>query len=238
MEWKSVDGVRRWFVVVALVLGPVLAVLSVVVGLGPEPESMRESFDVMATRSPQILAQDLLETAGFALVLAALIGAATALRSRGGALGLIGVVLAYAGIVGFAISNASGLGIVALAQLPDRDAAFETAVAVTSDGPLAVAQTAGMVLEIAGQLGILILILGLWRARLLPLWVLIPVVLGILVNAVVGTLLATLVADVLLLATGAWIAVRLARASHGAWLGTEVPSRRSKAATSAAATAA
>lgn len=205
------DAVRRWLVIAGLILGPVLIVLSVTVGLGPEPGSMRASFDLMAERAPQILAQDLLETFGFGILLGALVGVAPALRARGSALAFAGAMLSIAGIIGFAMSNAAGLSVVALAQLPDRDAAFQAASAISSTGPIAVIGTVGWILEIAGQLGILLVLAGLWRARVVSWWPLVLGVVGMLVNAVIGTLAASLAADVLLLAVMTWTVVGLTR---------------------------
>jgi hypothetical protein len=45
------------------------------------------------------------------------------------------------------------------------------------------------------------------------------VVVGIIVNLAGGIMLTTLLAGILLLATGCWIAVALARCNHQAWLG-------------------
>lgn len=222
MEWTRTDAARRWIVVSGLVAGPLLAVLSVTVGIGLGGDSMRAQFASMGAHASTVLTQDVLETAGFVLVLAALAGATGALRVRGGAFGTVGAALAVVGITGFAVSNATGLTVVALAQQPDQDAAFRTAMAVTSQGVLATAGTLGFALELLAQAGMLLVFVGLVRARLASFWVLPITVLGIAVNAVVGTMTATLVADVLLLAVCGWTAVRIARCSHQQWLGQSV----------------
>jgi hypothetical protein len=112
-----------------------------------------------------------------------------------------------------------GLAVVGLAQLPDRDAAFRVATAISGDGPIATAGTVGWILEAVAQLGMLLVLLGLWRARLTPIWPALLCVVGILINAVVGTMEATLIADVLLLAALGWVAILLARAPRDVWLG-------------------
>ncbi|GAA3770738.1 hypothetical protein GCM10022240_23720 [Microbacterium kribbense] len=146
----------------------------------------------------------------------------------------LGAALAVVGPAGFSISNATGLTIVALAQQPDRDAAFQTALAVTGDTVLGTVGTVGFVLEIVAQLGMLLVIIGLVRVRLVNAWVLPLPVLGIAVNAVVGTMAATLVADLLRLAAGTWIAIGLARGNRAQWLGAAPPpaaqGRRARAA--------
>jgi hypothetical protein len=226
MEWTRTDAARRWIVVSALVAGPLLTAVSVTVGIGLGGADMRAQFASMGAHGGTVLTQDVLETAGFVLVLAALAGAAGALRRRGGALGTIGAALAVVGITGFAVSNATGLAVVALAQQPDQDAAFRTAMALSSQGVLATTSMLGFALEIVAQAGMLLVFAGLVRARLASVWVLPIAVLAMGVNAVVGTMTATLIADVLLLAVCGWTAVRIARCSHEQWLGQATVSAR------------
>lgn len=200
---------RRLLVQIGLVVGPLLAVASVVIGLGPQPGSMREAFDVMAVRGGAIVAEDLLETLGFTVLLAALAASAGCLRGRGATLGTLGAVLSVVGIAGFGLSNGSGIAVVALAQLPDREAAFQTATALSDGGPLSVISSLGWMLEIVAQIGMLLVLIGLVRGRVIRPWPLVLAALGVAVNAVGGTLAATLVADALLVVTMAWVAVAL-----------------------------
>jgi hypothetical protein len=216
-------------VVAGLIAGPLLLVLSVAINLTAPTESMRADFDAMTARSGLIVAEAFLESFGFMIVLAALAGATQALRGRGGALGTWGAVLSILGIVGFSMSNANGFTLAALAQLPDHDAAFDTANAIMSGDTIAVAGTITMGLEVAGQVGIVLVIVGLIRARLVSVWLLILVAAGIVLNFVGGTMLTTLIADVLLAVVCTWIAVRLARAPNQVWLGAAEPSAPERA---------
>jgi hypothetical protein len=219
MNWTPTDSIRRGIVVAALIIGPLLLVLSIAINFTPPGDSMRADFDAMAARSGLIVAEAMLETIGFLLVLAAFAGATQALRARGGTLGTVGAVLSILGIVGFSFSNANGFTLAELAQLPDRDAAFATAMAITSSDTAGLVGTIGMVFEILGQVGILLVICGLIRARVVRIWILLLVIVGIVVNAAIGLMVTTLIADVLLLAASTWVAVRLARSSHETWLG-------------------
>lgn len=221
MHWTRTDGVRRWIVVVGLIVGPILNVLSLAINLSP-PESMRAAFDAMAANPGLVAAESFLETFGFMIVLAALAGSTQVLRSRGGALGTWGAVLCILGIVGFALSNTTGFQLAEFAQAPDRDAAFAMAKAVTSGDLAGTVGTVAFALEIAGQLGILLVILGLMRARIITVWPLVFGIVGMILNAAVGIMVTTLIADLLLLAAGAWIALALARSSHETWLGETV----------------
>ena len=218
MQWTRTDAVRRRIVVAGLIAGPVLLVLSVAINLTP-PESMRASFDAMAANPGLVVAEAFLETFGFMIVLAAFAGSAQALRRRGGALGTWGAVLSIVGIVGFALSNTTGFELTEFAQLPDRDAAFAMAKSMASGDLAGTIGTVEMALELAGQVGILLVIGGLIRARITKIWPLLFGIVGMIVNAAIGIMLTTLIADLLLLAAGIWIATNLARGTHEAWLG-------------------
>jgi hypothetical protein len=211
MQWTRTDGVRRWIVVVGLIVGPALTVLSIVINLNP-PESMRASFDAMAAHPGLIVTEAFLETFGFMIVLAAL-------RHRGGALGTWCAALSIVGIVGFALSNTTGFQLAELAALPDRDAAFATAKSITTGDLAGTIGTVEMALEIVGQVGMLLVIVGLIRARIIRIWPLVFGIVGIVLNAAIGIMVTTLIADLLLLAAGTWIALAVARSSHEQWLG-------------------
>jgi hypothetical protein len=215
--------------VVGLILGPVLNILSVAINLSP-PGSMRASFDAMAANPNLIVAEAFLETFGFMIVLAAFAGSTQALRRRGGALGTWGAALSIVGIVGFALSNTTAFQLAEFAQSPDHNAAFAMAKSVTSGDLAGTIGTVEMALEVAGQLGILLVIGGLIRARITKIWPLLFGIVGIILNAAIGLMVTTLIADLLLLAAGTWIAINLARGTHEAWLGevatTAVPRAR------------
>lgn len=229
MHWTRTDTARQRIVVAGLIAGPLLLVLSVAINLTAPTESTRADFDAMTARSGLIVAEAFLESFGFMVVLAALAGAAQALRTRGGALGTWGAVLCMLGIVGFSLSNANGFTLAALAQLPDHDAAFDTTSAIMTGDTMAIAGTITMRLEFAGQAGIILAIIGLIRARLVGVWVLILVAAGIVLNFVGGTMLTTLIADVLLAVVCTWIALRLARVPREVWLGVDTPSSPARA---------
>lgn len=222
MDWTSADALRRRLVVGGLIAGPLLLIASVAINLTPQSGSMRTDFDTMGAHPGRIVAEALLEAIGFLVVLACFAGATRPLRGRGGLLGTWGAVCSIAGIVGFSLSNANGFVLAELVQLPDRDAAFATATAIMSSPTANLVGTVGMAMEILGQLGILLVICGLVRARLVRIWLLPIVVVGIVINAAIGTMVSTLVADLLLFAVCAWIAVALLRCSHDVWLGNAV----------------
>lgn len=219
MQWTRTDTTRRSIVVAGLIIGSVLLALSSAVILNTPAESMRASFDAMTANPGLIVTAALLETVGFMIVLASFAGSAQALRSRGGALGTWGAALSIVGIAGFALSNATGFEMAAFAQIPDHDAAFAMAKSVMFGDVSGAIGSIEMVMEIAGQVGIVLVIGGLIRARITKIWPLLIVIAGIVVHFAVGLLVATFIADLLLLVGSTGVAVSLARSTHDAWLG-------------------
>ncbi|MEO6827054.1 MAG: hypothetical protein ABI255_04725, partial [Microbacteriaceae bacterium] len=202
MNWTSTDAARRRIVVFGLIAGPALLIISVAVNLTAPLASMRAEFEHMTRTSGLVVVEDLLETIGFMLVLAAFAGSAQALRVRGGALGTWGAALSIVGIVGFALSNAIGFTLAGLAQLPNHDAAFATATALLSGGPMAMVGMVSTVMEVLGQIGMLLVVIGLMRARIVGAWPLVFIIVGAIANVAFGQMLVTLLAYALLLIAG------------------------------------
>jgi len=222
MSWTRTDTARRWVVIIGLVVGPVMLTISNAFIIQAQGNSMRAVFDAMTANPSILVVQSLLEGIGFMITFASFAGAAQATRLRGGALGTWGAALCIVGILGFALSSGRGLTFFTLAQLPGHDAGFTAAAAVAGDSANSTIQT---VLTLAGQLGICLVIGGLIRARVSRIWPLLLVIAGIIVNSVFGMILTTLVADLMLLAASAWIALALARSSRETWLGQSVPAQ-------------
>lgn len=217
MELTPVDSVRRGLVLAALIVGPLLAAASAAIGLGLQPKSMHAAFDLMAQHGSTVLAQDLLELFGFTILAIGAIGVTRVLGPRGSWFGLTGALLSLLGIVGFSVSNASGLAIVGLAQLPDRAAAFDAAAAITAGGPLALISSLGWYFEIIGQVGGLVIILALWRARVIPWWPAVVFAAAMIAVAVIGSIEASLAADVVLLAIMVFVVIRAAQLPRPSW---------------------
>ncbi|HWU58139.1 MAG TPA: hypothetical protein VN045_05415 [Microbacteriaceae bacterium] len=216
MNWTRTDSTRRRIVIVGLILGPVMLAVSNAFVIQAQGNSMRDVFDAMTANPSMLIVQSLLEGGGFMIAFASFAGAVQATRVRGGALGTWGAALCIVGILGFALSSANGLAFYSLAPLHNHDVGFAAATAVVGDAAISTIQ---MILTLAGQLGICLVIGGLIRARVCRIWPLLLVVAGIIVNMAFSMILTTLVADLLLLAAGTWIAVALARSPHEIWLG-------------------
>lgn len=205
------ETVRRWIMVVALVAGPAIAAASAAFVLPlPNSGSLHTDFTAMINNRPLLLISSLLEGIGFTLALGGYAAVSNLVRQRGGMLATLGAALCVVGILGFGWAGANGFAFHALTGLADHDAGFVAAGAVASDP----ATTVSSMLEILGPIGVLLVMIGLVRARLVPLWPVFVIIAGILANGVIGTVVATLVADLLLLAASTWVAINLVRA-HG-----------------------
>lgn len=219
--WTRVDAVRRLLALSGPILGALMLVAAGVLNLGPAGDSMRASFEAMAARSGQILVADVLETLGFLFVLASFAALAGVLRRRGAMVATWGAPLCLLGIAGFAMSNATGLGIVGLAQLPDQDAAFATALAAFQGGTGTATGMVETLLEVLGQVGLVLVTVGLVRARVVGWWAVLALAVGMVLDVALGSATGTLVADVLLLVVSAGVVGGLTRAGRGTWLGAE-----------------
>lgn len=216
MHWTRTDAARRWVVVIGLITGPVLLSLSNAFDIQGADDSLRAGFEAMTANPDLLIVQSLLEALGFTIVLSSYAGATHALRARGGALGTWGAVLCVVGILGFGFSTANGLTFHALAQMPNHETGLAAATAIVGDSLTGMIT---MIPMLTGQLGIILVISGLMRTRIVPIWPLLLVIVGILVNAAFGLTVTTFIADLLLLAASVWIAIALTRSERTVWLG-------------------
>lgn len=211
MEPTPADIARRRIVIGGLIVGPTLLLASNAFIVPESPDGMRAGFDAMGDAPWILFAQSLLMAIGFAVSLACYAGAPMALRRRGGTLGTWGAALSVLGIVGFTLSAAGGFFLYILTRMPDHEAGFAAAQALDSDDATGIVIIA---LSLAGEVGICLVIAGLWRAHIIPVWPLVIVVAGIVADSVLDSFLASLVADALLLAASVWVAIALRRSAR------------------------
>ncbi|MGB4137370.1 MAG: hypothetical protein WA971_12450 [Microbacterium sp.] len=208
MEWTSTKAVRWRLSLVGLIAGPVLLVVSSVFIVPGGSGGMRADFDAMAARPWLLVVQSALEAAGFAVSLAAFAAVARVADRRGGALATTGTVLCVLGALGFMWSAAGGMFLSVLVRMDDREAGFAAAVAVNGD---AVTGALISVLMLAGEAGILLVLLGMLRAGRIRIWPVVLVVAGVVADLVLPGVLSGLTADVLLLAAAVWTVLSLRR---------------------------
>jgi hypothetical protein len=207
-------GFRRPLTGAALLGGSLLLVASAVLA---RPSGAQDAAGVLAAARDQggaFLAQALLETGGFLLVFAGAIGATQVLRRRGVVLGNLACFLCFAGLAGFMLVGATSLNVYALANGDDH-AAMVAAADVVHASPAAIMSFPLMLL---GMVGLILLALGLRRARLVPLWVPLVAVAGVVLDFVGGTSHAALLtSDVLALVSFGWIAKVAFSTSDDVW---------------------
>ncbi|MGN8025593.1 hypothetical protein [Microbacterium sp. 22242] len=197
---------RRRLALIGLIAGPALLLLSSVFIIPDAPGGMRATFDAMAAQPWLLLVQSVLEAAGFAVTLAAFTAVAASADRRGGVLATTGTVLCVLGVLGFTWSASGGMFLSVMARMADRDAGFAAAQAMAGD-PV----TGGLisVLMYTGEAGILLVLIGLLRARRIRIWPIVLVVAGIAADLVLPGILSGLVADALLLGAGVWTVLSL-----------------------------
>lgn len=213
--------VRRRVVLWGLVVGPALLLLSSALIVPEASGGMRATFDAMAAQPGMLIAQSAVEAAGFCVSLAAFAAAAWRVQGRGWSLATTGALLCVIGVLGFTWSAAGGVFLSVLARMKDQDAGFAAAQALIAD-PVSGALISALMY--AGEAGILLVLIGLLRGRLIPLWPIVIVIGGVIADLVLPGELSGLTADALLLATGLWTALALRRAAAPADAGTDVTS--------------
>jgi hypothetical protein len=221
MNPTTTDVIRRRIVVAGLIAGPLLLLVSTAFATSNEP-SARAVFDAIAANPWMPVTESLLEAIGFTVAFACYAGATQALRSRGGALGTVGAVLCMLGVLGFTLSASAGLFLSMVAGMSDEDAGFAAASAIQNGSP---AEVVAMVLMLLGEAGICLIIGGLLRAHLVPIWPLLLVLAGVVADNLPIGPFSTIASDALLLAASVWVAVLLARTPRPVWLGEPRPAQ-------------
>jgi hypothetical protein len=212
MQNNSTQTFRRRLTIVGLIAGPLITIFGSILVMGvPQDEDMRQSFTNMGEHGNTLLLSDLVVTAGFTITALALISATSLARARGGIVATIGAIMAGFGIAGFGLANGTGLAVIALAQEDDAETAFTFAKSITESGPLVPASGIGWLLEMLGLIGLALVYLGLWRARVVPVWPFVLVLVGSLANIAAPSPVTVLGSVLLACVAGTWTAIRISR---------------------------
>lgn len=200
------EPAARWLLA-TLVGGPLLVLLSATLNHTPASDSAADMIAVVADHRGAQLAEVLLELGGLVLSFAGCIVAARRVRARGRRLAAAGAALCFAGVAGFALVNAEGLVVNALAGAPDRAAAV-TALDTINHSP---AVYVAFPLILLGEVGIVLVLAGMRRAGTLPVWPVLASVASAVVDFAGGSRALLLASDALMLLALAWLAITLAR---------------------------
>jgi hypothetical protein len=214
MRITQYTGFRRPLTAAALLCGSLLLVTSAALARPSGAQDAASVLDAARDQGGTFLAQALLEAGGFLLLFAGAVGATHVLRRRGVVLGNLACVLCFAGLAGFLLVGAMSLTVYALAAGDDQ-AAMVSAADVVHASPAAILAFPLMLL---GLVGLILLALGLRRARLVPVWVPVVAIAGVVLDFVGGASHAALLAsDVLGLVSFGWIAKVMLSMSDDVW---------------------
>jgi hypothetical protein len=214
MRITQYTGFRRPLTAAALLCGSLLLVTSAALARPSGAQDAASVLDAARDQGGTFLAQALLEAGGFLLLFAGAVGATHVLRRRGVVLGNLACVLCFAGLAGFLLVGAMSLTVYALAAGDDQ-AAMVSAADVVHASPAAILAFPLMLL---GLVGLILLALGLRRARLVPVWVPVVAIAGVVLDFVGGASHAALLAsDALGLVSFGWIAKVAFSTSDDVW---------------------
>lgn len=164
LKITDADNFRRTGAGLCLLAWPIFKLASDLARPG-EPGNLTREFASVAAHPGGWTAGALLEMVAWILLIPGAIGIMHLLRGRGATLGNIGGVFTVLGMMGFVGGTVVTLFEVAMAQQPDRSAMI-TLYKAAMNSPILI-----FVLFIfTGLLGILLLVIGLYRARLAPIW--------------------------------------------------------------------
>lgn len=171
LKITDADNFRRTGVGLCLLAWPIFKLASDLVRPS-EPGNLTQEFVNVAAQPGSWTAGALLEMIAWILLIPGAIGIMRLLRGRGATLGNIGGVFTVLGIMGFVGGTVVTLFEVAMAQQPDR-AAMITLYKAAMNSPILIF----VLFVFIGLLGLLLLVIGLYRARLAPIWMIaLPVV--------------------------------------------------------------
>jgi len=211
LKITDADNFRRTLVGLCLIAAPLVGLVGGLI-LPPTPADTGGTLAVISENSGSWLMANLLFILVFTLFVPALLGLMHLLRGRSVVLGYIGGGLALLGnlfhvaVVGFA-----------LVQIPAAESSGTRSTELVDQ---MFANTAFVVLLLMFLvpfcLGLIILMVTLWRARVVPLWVTVCVVAGVVVDFFVENLSPDLFFILLLVGFG-WIGLKVLRMSDVEW---------------------
>ncbi|GII55177.1 hypothetical protein Pth03_35660 [Planotetraspora thailandica] len=152
---------------IALVAAPTLALISELIEPRDEPATAAAELELIAANSTAYLLADLLAFAAFALFAVGVIGLVGTVRERGRLAARIGGTMTVIGALAMVSHSMVLLATRDIALIGDS-AAMAPANEAMSEGLAAALQL--FMLLLGFDLGLTVLTIALWRARLLPAW--------------------------------------------------------------------
>ena len=211
---SSASAFRRTVVGLCLVLGPLLLLVATFVIPDEGEEEAEEYLATIADETGRAEAGAILFYLGFVLLTVGIFGIIHLLRNRAVVLGHIGGVLAVVGAISFAALVATTFYDIALAESPDREAAVAIYDSLEDTAGFFVVLIPAL---IGTALGLLLLAIGLWRARIAPVWVPIVVLAGLVLVSIGTDLVPVAIGNALLLAALGYVGAKVLGMGNDEW---------------------
>lgn len=213
LKITDADNFRRTLAGLCLIAAPVAGLVATVVA-PPAALDIGERLTIVAEHSTRFLVANLLAVLLQVLLVPALLGLLHLLKGRGVVLGHIGGGLALAGVFGY-------MGILAtefvLLEMAEGDRQEMVALAERVYGSVGFAIFLLMFL-FGLLLGLIVLSVALWRARIAPIWTAACIALASVLDFVASTSsVAVMLAWILLLAGLGWIGLKVLGMSDEDW---------------------
>ncbi len=166
MKIDDADNFRRTMAGVCLILAPLVLALALLV----HPGQVEAGFvQTMADNPGRVEAASLLVILSSVLFVPALVGILRLMRDRGTVLGLVGVGLTLIGAIGHAVW--AGFDIVLVWMTNSEIDRAQLSAAVDGGPPPGIGFTLILLMFMAGFfLGLIFLVIGLWRSGAVPRW--------------------------------------------------------------------
>ena len=215
LKITDANNFRRSVAGLSLMVAPLLGLVGALF-LPQSTGDLGTELATIAAHSGRWLIGEFLTLLSFLLMMIAVLGIMRLLRERSVALGHIGAALALLGL----FFHGAIIGY-ALVEVPLVASGFERAQMVTFAERMYESPAFIMILApfIAFFLGLLILAIGLWRAKVAPLWVSMLIVAGLLSEFVGTDALSPELLFVLLLVGFGWLGWKVLRMPDAQWKG-------------------
>lgn len=213
LQITDADNFRRSVAGLSLIAAPLVGLVGAL--LTPQNTgSLADELTVISEQTGRWLVGNFLTLLSFLLLVPAVFGLLHLLRHRSVALGHIGAALTVLGL----FFHGSIIGF-ALVEVPLVESGLERAQMVTFAERMYEGPAFLMILApfVAFYLGMLILALALWRARVAPLWVSALIVVGLLSEFVGTDAVSPELLFMLLLVSLGWLGLRILRTPDAQW---------------------
>jgi len=164
-DWRRI---RRLFSAVCLIMGPALFCLGILIRPSGSDDTGAELLAYVRSNGAGVQVHDLMSIAAIFLLVPALIGAMHVLRGRAPLLGYLGGGLALLGFIslfGMIALDGVALDMVRHGGQADMAAVLDRAM---NQGPILITMT--LVFVVGHIVGATLLGVGLYRARIVPVW--------------------------------------------------------------------